>query len=189
MTRKAAGKRKAIGKRESAGSRKSASRLEIVVSGSEAPVRRAIRRVARFVLAEEGVRRGSLEVAVVGGAEMRRLHKRWMNDPTSTDVLTFDLRDKPVATNVDGQLVVCESVARQRAGRKAGDWQRELLLYVVHGCLHLCGYDDRRRQDAARMHLREDELLVRLGIGPVYVRREGSSIGSSRGARACSRVY
>lgn len=178
MIRKAAGKRKAMGKRPSGGARKTASRMVIAVSGSEASVARAIRRVAKLVLAEEGVRRGTLEVAVVGAAEMRRLHKRWMNDPTSTDVLTFDLRDKPVATTVDGQLAVCESVARQRAGGKAGDWQRELLLYVVHGCLHLCGYDDRRRQDAARMHLREDELLVRLGIGPVYARRKGLSANS-----------
>ena len=47
-------------------------------------------------------------------------------------------------------------------------WQRELALYVVHGCLHLCGHDDRRPTDFSKMHALEDRILTNIGIGPVF---------------------
>ena len=69
---------------------------------------------------------------------------------------------------IDGQVIVCRSVARRKARARGADWQKELLLYVVHGCLHLCGYDDERSEDAERMHRREDEILTALGLGAVF---------------------
>ncbi len=151
---------------------RSGSSILVEVSGCEAGLRRLIRRAARAALSAEGVGAGRLDVAVVDHREMRRLHGRWMGETTATDVLTFDLKSRNVEKskrrNVDGQIVVCESVARRRAREDRRDWRDELLLYVVHGCLHLCGYDDRRARDAARMHRREDEILTRMGRGPVF---------------------
>ncbi len=43
-----------------------------------------------------------------------------------------------------------------------------MLLYAVHGLLHLCGYDDRTPAGFRRMHRKEDDLLARLGVGPVF---------------------
>ncbi len=99
---------------------------------------------------------------------MRDVHAQWLADSSVTDVLTFDLSEGPAEPVVDGQVVVCAPVARRRARKLGIDWRHELLLYVVHGCLHLCGFDDRRRADAKRMHLREDQILGRIGVGPVY---------------------
>lgn len=148
--------------------RTAAPRLTITISGARPPVASELRRVCRETLQREGILRGRLDVAVVNAAVMRTLHRRWMADDTPTDVLTFDLRDDPEKKYVEAQLVVCESVARVAARRNRGDWRRELALYAVHGCLHLCGYDDRRATDAARMHRREDEILTALGCGAVY---------------------
>lgn len=113
---------------------------------------------------------------------MRRQNLQWKRRRSTTDVLSFDLRDDPTAGCVDGQLIVCEAVARRAAKARHSDWRGELLLYVVHGCLHLCGYDDRRRGDAARMHATEDALLTQLGWGGVY---SGEQTGTPAGAGKC----
>lgn len=145
--------------------------LHIVVSDCPDGIEKDVVRAARTTLRSQGFAHGELEIAVVSDAEMRRQHEAWMGDASTTDVLTFDLREAPRKGRVEGQLIVCVSVARRRARLRRADWRGELLLYVVHGCLHLCGMDDHEAEDAAAMHAREDELLSRLGWGPVYSRR------------------
>lgn len=142
--------------------------IEILVNPSPRGLSESIRRTAEAALRAGGRKSGRLEIAVVGGAEMRRQHAAWMGDSSETDVLTFDLREDGRSPRVDGQLIVCSAVARREARRRGADWRSELLLYVVHGCLHLCGYDDHRPTDAARMHRLEDRILTRLGRGPVF---------------------
>jgi probable rRNA maturation factor len=140
-----------------------------------------------MTLQSEGYRRGTLEVAVVGEAEMRGQHRRWKGSAAVTDVLSFDLRERPRRSLVDGQLIVCGPTARKRAKRRGGDWRGELLLYVVHGCLHLCDYDDATATAAARMHRLEDDLLAALGWGRVFssgLRKESPRGRSGRRARA-----
>jgi hypothetical protein len=51
--------------------------------------------------------------------------------------------------------------------------RNELLLYAIHSLLHVQGYDDVKAQDAAEMHRREDEILLRLGVGAVYEKAAG----------------
>ncbi len=144
------------------------NRLCIVVSPSPHVLAGEIRRAARLALRSQGIHRGRVEIAVIGEAEMRRQHLRWKGARGVTDVLAFDLRDQLDRGTVDGQVIVCEPVARRTARLRRGDWRGELLLYVVHGCLHLCGHDDRRPKVAMRMHAVEDALLTELGWGPVY---------------------
>jgi probable rRNA maturation factor len=132
-----------------------------------------LRRAACATLAAEGVARGELSVAVVGAARMASLQRRYMSIAGPTDVLTFDLGSDLKQHRVEGEVVVCadEALARAGAGRKPTRAARaELALYLVHGILHLCGYEDHSAAGFRRMHRREDELLTRLGIGPVFRR-------------------
>ena len=161
-------------------------RLMITIHDGPDGMEEPLREAARHTLRSQGFRSGQLEIAVVGDTEMRRLHARWLGDDSTTDVLTFDLRERPKAGSVDGQLLLCKSVARRRARARGTDWRDELLLYVVHGCLHLCGHDDHSETDAARMHALEDKILTELGWGAVFsgrtrshrsVRRHGVSGG------------
>jgi len=149
--------------------------IEIAVSGCDRRTATLIRRTARATLTAEGIRRGRLDIAVVRAAQMRRAHRRWRGTAALTDVLSFDLRGGPQPGVVDGQIIVCGDVARRAARRHRLDPRAELLLYVVHGCLHLVGYDDSSRAGFARMHRREDELLSRFGWGAVFAR--GSRLG------------
>ena len=179
--------------RPPSGSRR--ARLHIEVSGGPDGMERDIRDAARRAIRSQAYTQGTLEIAIVGDTEMRRQHEMWMGLDTPTDVLSFDLRDDvdavPQSTSretqrterktrrtdpvrsVDGQLIVCKSVARRRARARGSDWRAELLLYVVHGYLHLCGHDDHDPDAAAMMHEQEDRILTALGWGTVFAGKTG----------------
>lgn len=121
------------------------------------------RQIAAAVRAalEHGARPGlAVEVVIVADDELAALHARFLDDPTPTDVITFDLDDDlggPAA-----ELYVSAERAVDVARRRGLDARRELLLYVVHGTLHLCGHDDHERGDRARMRRAERAVLARL---------------------------
>lgn len=132
-----------------------------------------------------GVTTGSLSVTLIDDPTMIALHAEHCDDPTPTDVLTFDLADheppKPgdTVTHIDGDLVICRDEAQRQAAARGHDTRVELLLYAVHGLMHLLGEDDHNDQDFQRMHQREDRLLTQMGLGPVF-HRDASS-GSEGG--------
>lgn len=130
-----------------------------------------LRRVARQAAAAVGFRTGYLSVAVVGVAAMRTLHRRYLNIDAPTDVLAFDLGCDSSRGWLEGEIVLCADVASRQAARRGGGLvvaRAELALYLVHGILHLAGMEDRTQRGFRRMHTLEDELLSRLGLGPVY---------------------
>ena len=99
---------------------------------------------------------------------MSALHERFMNLPGPTDVLTFPLEFDAGGRVTAGEVVVCVPEARRRAKEHGVAVRDELLLYALHGMLHLCGFDDRTARGYARMHRTEDDILTRLGIGAVF---------------------
>ena len=103
---------------------------------------------------------------VVDDRRMSLLHGRWMNDPTPTDVLTFPMSapDEPI----DADIAICLPEAERRSRELGHDRLRELLLYGLHGVLHVLGHDDRDQADFVRMHAEEDRLLERIGLGGVF---------------------
>ena len=109
-----------------------------------------------------------LSVALVGDRRMSELHKSFLNVSVPTDVLTFPLDHDGRGRVVSGEVVVCVPEARRRAKAEGVAVERELLLYALHGLLHLCGYDDRTDAAFRVMHRMEDQILTRLGVGPVF---------------------
>ncbi len=107
---------------------------------------------------------GEVSIAFVGDVEMRRLNRDYHAQDRTTDVLTFPMADaRRPAPAVPGEglaeLVVCTDRAAVEARSRGGDPERELLLYVVHGCLHLAGFDDHDPRDRRAMRRREREVL------------------------------
>lgn len=117
---------------------------------------------------------GDVRVRLVGDDEMSRLHDQYMNDPTTTDVLTFDHAEDPSAP-LDVDIVVCVDEAARQAEAHGHALQRELLLYIVHGALHCSGFDDVTEAQFQAMHAREDEILCAIGVGAVYEREAGGA--------------
>lgn len=170
-------------------SAKAALQCEVATTSARwAPVAALLRRAARAAARAEGFARGRLSVAVVGARRMATLHRRHRGVAGTTDVLTFDLGTDRRRGWIEGEIIVCGDVAQQSAARTLNMRQRaaavaaELALYVVHGVLHLAGHDDGDARGFARMHAREDEILTRLGLGPVFSRG-----APSRPARAARR--
>ena len=124
----------------------------------------AVVRVVAAALAHGGRPGLALAVVFVQDEALTELHRRHLADPTPTDVLTFDLgEDGPGPA---GELYVSVDRARRVAARRSMSVERELSLYVVHGVLHLCGYDDREPAERERMRAAEGEVLAALGFPP-----------------------
>jgi len=101
-----------------------------------------------------------LAIVFVSEAFLCDLHQRFLNDPSPTDVIAFDLGEGP---GPQGEVYVSVDRAREVAGARGGSLQRELALYVVHGVLHLCGFDDHESAERAAMRSAESNVLTSLG--------------------------
>lgn len=130
-----------------------------------------------------------LSVALVGDARMSALHEQFMNVAGPTDVLTFPLEFDEKGREIAGEVVVCVSEARRQAAAHQVAVERELLLYALHGMLHLSGFDDRTDPAFRRMHRREDQILTALGLGPVFRPAAGRGKSRSRGNRSRSSPF
>lgn len=128
--------------------------------------------VARAALAAEKVAAAELCVMVVNDARIAAIHDEWFSDPTPTDVITFDLSGGghgPTAP-LQGDIVVsAETAARvarelRRQGQTGWTPRHELAYYVVHGILHLTGYDDRAAADRRAMRARERAVMRAIGL-------------------------
>jgi probable rRNA maturation factor len=121
-----------------------------------------VRRLALWVLRGEGVRGKELSVLLVGRRAMRTLNERYTGRKGPTDVLAFGTEGALHAGTVLGDVCVCVDRARAQ-GREAGEPLRDAVArLVIHGLLHLCGYDHTRgAAEAGRMESREETLLRR----------------------------
>ena len=112
--------------------------------------RKRIIELVRFIARREPKPVAEVDVAVVSAQGIAALNRRWLGRRGTTDVMSFDLSG-PGEAGLTAQVVVCADVAA-REGRRRHGVQRELLLYVAHGLLHLLGYDDTTPKAAAAMH-------------------------------------
>jgi len=109
-----------------------------------------------------------LSIALVGDAQMSKLHRQFMNLAGPTDVLTFPLEQNARGQATAGEIIICVPEARRQARWRRSRVEEELLLYALHGMLHLNGMDDRTPAGFRKMHQSEDEILTRLGVGAVF---------------------
>jgi probable rRNA maturation factor len=125
-----------------------------------------------------------LSVALVGDAEMSALHERFLGIAGPTDVLTFPLEQDESGCDIAGEVVVCVPEARRQAKLNGNSARQELLLYALHGMLHLSGFGDRTPLEFRKMHRKEDEILRQLGVGPVFHTTKRSARKAPASARA-----
>ena len=119
--------------------------------------------VARRVLEAEGVVRAEISLAVVDDPTIHEVNRRHLDHDWPTDVISFVLSE-PGDEVMSGELIVSAETASRMAARDGEEVWTELVLYVVHGLLHLCGHDDLTEEGAAGMRRREGELLAAEGL-------------------------
>ena len=143
------------------------------------------------ILNEEAVSSATISVALVDDAEIHAVNRRFLGHDYPTDVISFRLdepSDSDESTAIDateasvnkdsaqilindpvsleGELIVSFETAIREAGAHGWSPEAEMLLYVVHGLLHLCGYDDLTDEARPVMRVRERELLAIWGFCP-----------------------
>lgn len=106
---------------------------------------------------------GELTIRVVGPAESRRLNKTWRGKDKPTNVLSFHGAPGEV-----GDLVICAAVVAREAREQGKTATQHWAHMVIHGVLHLRGYDHSRLADAKVMEARERAILARLSIPDPY---------------------
>ena len=114
-----------------------------------------LRQIARDVAPTCFPDGGELGVHLIDSTQMARLNERFLNHAGSTDVITFNYQENPDETRVCGEIYISVDDAVQSAPRFRSTWQSELVRYLVHGVLHLRGYDD--LQPAARRVMKREE--------------------------------
>lgn len=125
------------------------------------PIKKSsVREIVLEVLRQEG-KDAELSIAFVNEEEIKRLNKKFLGKDSTTDVLSFPLGTKKGW--VAGEVVACIPVALKEAKKLGVDAKDEIMLYVVHGVLHLLGYNDIKKKDARIMHCVEKEVLSRFG--------------------------
>jgi probable rRNA maturation factor len=132
-------------------------------------------RLVGVILSAVGESSAELAVTFVGDRRMRRLNREYRKKDRSTDVLAFAMREaKSPHSTLLGDVVISIPTARRQAREGGRSLDEELTVLLVHGILHLCGYDHERSEpEARRMRHREQAIRRRLGRLPRLVRRKG----------------
>lgn len=137
----------------------------------------------------EHVASAVLSVSIVDNAAIHKLNRDHLQHDFPTDVISFQLdftvdpeSDLPAdadpaaedclpsafGANIEGEIIASAEMATEMAAQGKWSADAELLLYLVHGLLHICGYDDQSPAEQAIMRSRERLVLGTLGLTPVY---------------------
>ena len=142
--------------------------VQIACNARDLPGARRLRALARTAAA------GSAQVTlrIVGAAEGRRLNRAFRGRDYATNVLAFDYRVPPPARRpLCGDIVLCHPVLAREARAQCKTLADHYAHVVVHGMLHLRGYDHMKAKQAARMERCEARILRRFGLADPYLIR------------------
>ena len=116
------------------------------------------------VLAEEKQSCDEVTIYLVETALISQLHQEFFNDPSPTDCITFpmDHQDEMMPYRILGEVFVCPATAIEYAVKHQKDAWEETTLYIVHGLLHLLGYDDLDAEDRKQMKQAEVRHMRKL---------------------------
>ena len=121
----------------------------------------------RPVLSDAGFSEGALSIAIVDDPTIHQLNVEFLQHDYATDVLSFVLEEK--GDWLEGEIIASADTAVTNAADYSWPAEHELLLYVIHGALHLVGYRDKTEEDAAAMRTAEAKYLRLAGVEPPAV--------------------
>lgn len=127
-----------------------------------------IRRAVVLAASDQGCRCGQIGLRLCSDASIHEINRTHLGHDYPTDVISFGYELAP--PSVEGELIVSGDTAIQKAGElvaaTSGQWtvEDELLLYIIHGVLHIAGMDDHDAADREAMRQAEQRVLDRLGV-------------------------
>jgi probable rRNA maturation factor len=118
-----------------------------------------IKHVARRTLQHVHLSEAELSIVFVTPQRIKSLNTQYLKHAYATDILTFNYSISGQRKRLLAEIVIAPSVAAANAKTFATGVQQEIELYVIHGILHLAGYDDHSPRQIARMRKKEHELV------------------------------
>lgn len=115
--------------------------------------KKELKRFVKELVAHEGKQLKELSLVFTDDEYLLEVNKQYLNHDYFTDVITFDYSDFP---NVSGDVMISLDRVKDNAQSMNLDFETELYRVVFHGTLHLCGYKDKKKDDAAIMRSKED---------------------------------
>jgi probable rRNA maturation factor len=143
--------------------------VQNAADGAPIPAPAEVRRWARCALADDV--HGELTVRIVAESESAALNLRYRGKKGPTNVLSFPAEVPPAPADEllpFGDLIICAAVVEREAREQGKPLAAHWAHMVVHGALHLQGYDHETTREAARMEARERVLLMKLGFPDPY---------------------
>lgn len=137
--------------------------MNIIVANKQKDLKILKTRVKALVkvsLLFEEVGCDEVSISFVSEKEICRLHEEFFNDPSPTDCISFPMDDEPDETyHILGEIFVCPKTAINYAHEHGFNPYDEMALYIIHGLLHLSGYDDLDSKERKKMRLAEKHHL------------------------------
>ncbi|MGL5626199.1 MAG: rRNA maturation RNase YbeY [Candidatus Rhabdochlamydia sp.] len=124
-----------------------------------------VKKVVFFLLEFLQIKTDEIQIQFVTEKRISQLHSLFFQDPTPTDCITFPIDsalDKPDGYHLLGEIFICPKVAKQYAEKNHINPFEELCRYVVHGILHLIGFEDEKPALRAQMKRKENMCLKHL---------------------------
>ena len=138
-------------------------RIEIANQQTALPIDEArLAGVAESILADAGYHAGELSIAVVDDPTIHELNRRHLEHDYPTDVLSFVLEESE--GSLQGEVIVSADTAITNAEEYGWPAENELLLYVIHGTLHLVGHRDKSDEETRAMRDAEARYLASQGV-------------------------
>lgn len=162
-------------------------RYRVVVTQESRPrerTRQWLAKMARAVFRRFNIVEARLELALVSDRTIAQVNRDFLGHAGPTDVLTFNYSGED--GKIVGEIVISTETAAREARRRGHAIRLELALYLVHGILHLLGYDDSRPSQARLMHGIEDDVLAALGCGTIFHANPITRKSGSRASEGCA---
>lgn len=123
-----------------------------------------LREITRHVIEEEmKVKDYELGIHFVSETEMARMNEQFLQHEGSTDVITFDYNETSGVERLHGEIFISIADAVKQAREFETTWQAEVVRYIIHGLLHLRGYDDLETAKRRQMKREENRLVQHVG--------------------------
>lgn len=123
---------------------------------------RALKKIAQAILILVGQAQAELSLALIGNTEMQKLNARYRRKDYPTDVLSFPIEETlPAAHRVLGDVIISVEMARQQAKERGCTADQEMVTLLIHGIVHLLGYDHERSAKDARVMKRLENKIYR----------------------------
>ena len=123
---------------------------------------RRLKKIALKILDVVEQNQAELSLALVSSAEIRKLNAKYRKKDYATDVLSFPVEDSvPIGTRLLGDVVISVEKAKQQAREKGHSLTEEMVMLVIHGVVHLLGYDHERSAKEARIMGRLEKKIYR----------------------------